>query len=89
MPPITPLSTSGATPTLSEVPVANTTLETYAQGFNSLSCHAYASVAKESEEELGKSYVTDYSFVFSLAKRLPSLSCYWMENYDNFSWVAA
>ncbi|WP_216607894.1 hypothetical protein [Vibrio sp. RE88] len=88
-PPITPLSTSGATPTLSEVPVANTMLETYAQGFNCLSCHAYASVAQDAEEELGKSYATDYSFVFSLANPLPSLSCYWMENYDNFSWVPA
>lgn len=88
-PPVTPLSISGATPTLSEVPVANTMLETYAQGFNCLSCHAFASVAQEAEDELGKSYATDYSFVFSLAQPIATMSCYWMENYDDFSWVAA
>ncbi|RJG42124.1 hypothetical protein [Motilimonas pumila] len=88
-PPVTPLSISGITPTLSETPVANTMLETYAQGFNCLSCHASASVAQKAEEELGKSYASDYSFVFSLANSLPSLSCYWMENYGNFSWVSA
>jgi hypothetical protein len=68
-PPVTPLSTSGETPSLNTVPVANTMLETYAQGFNCLSCHAYASIAKPAKEKLnGKSYASDYSFLFSLAK---------------------
>lgn len=88
-PPITPLSISGATPTISEVPVANTMIETYAQGFNCLSCHAFASVAPEAEDELRKPYATDYSFVFSLANPISTLSCYWMENYGNFDWVKA
>lgn len=86
-PPLTPLSISGETPTISEVPVANTTLETYAQGFNCLSCHAYASVASEAKPLLnGKSYATDYSFVFGLAQ---SSSCYWMQNSNGYPWVQA
>jgi hypothetical protein len=67
-PPLTPLSTSGETPSLNTVPVANTMLETYAQGFNCLSCHAYASVARDAKAQLGgKAYATDYSFIFGLA----------------------
>ncbi len=87
-PPLTPLSISGATPTISEVPVANTTLETYAQGFNCLSCHAFASVAKDAKELLNdKPYATDYSFVFGLAES--SRSCYWMKNSSGNPWVPA
>ncbi|WP_440055252.1 hypothetical protein ACSLBF_03685 [Pseudoalteromonas sp. T1lg65] len=86
-PPVAPLSISGATPTISEVPVANTMLETYAQGFNCLSCHAFASVAKEAKQQLGgKSYATDYSFVFGLAQ---SASCFWMQNSNGYPWVPA
>ena len=67
-PPLTPLSISGETPSLNTVPVANTMLETYAQGFNCLSCHAYASVARDARAQLGgKAYATDYSFIFSFA----------------------
>lgn len=67
-PPVTPLSISGETPSLTTVPVANTMLETYAQGFNCLSCHKYASVASAAESQLGgKAYATDYSFIFSFA----------------------
>lgn len=69
-PPLTPLSTSGETPSLNTVPVANTMLETYAQGFNCLSCHAYASVARDAQLQLGgKAYATDYSFIFSFANK--------------------
>lgn len=71
-PPVTPLSTSGETPSLNTVPVANTMLETYAQGFNCLSCHAYASVAKPARQQLGKSYATDYSFIFGFANTPPA-----------------
>ncbi|ABE55365.1 hypothetical protein Sden_2083 [Shewanella denitrificans OS217] len=86
-PPLTPLSISGETPTISEVPVANTTLETYAQGFNCLSCHAHASVASEAKPQLNdKSYATDYSFIFGLAQ---SSSCYWMQNSKGYPWVQA
>ncbi len=86
-PPLTPLSISGATPTISEVPVANTTLETYAQGFNCLSCHAFAGVPEGASKLLGgKSYATDYSFVFGFAQ---SASCYWMQNSAGFAWVDA
>jgi hypothetical protein len=67
-PPVTPLSTSGETPSLNTVPVANTMLETYAQGFNCLSCHAYASVPSTVSQQLdGTTYATDYSFIFGLA----------------------
>jgi hypothetical protein len=67
-PPVTPLSTSGETPSLNTVPVANTMLETYAQGFNCLSCHAYASVPAAVAEQLdGTTYATDYSFIFGFA----------------------
>jgi hypothetical protein len=66
-PPITPLSTSGETPSISSIPVANTMLETYAQGFNCLSCHANASISSSAGAK--KSYATDYSFIFGTAKR--------------------
>jgi hypothetical protein len=69
-PPVTPLSISGETPSLNTVPVANTMLETYAQGFNCLSCHAYASVARAAKLQLdGKPYATDYSFIFGFANK--------------------
>lgn len=68
-PPLTPLSVSGETPSLNAVPVANTMLETYAQGFNCLSCHAFASVSKQAKVQLGnKAYASDYSFIFSFAQ---------------------
>ena len=66
-PPLAPLSTSGETPPLTTVPVANTTLETYAQGFNCLSCHRYASISPAAGSEV-KNYATDYSFIFSFAQ---------------------
>ena len=69
-PPLAPLSISGETPSLNTVPVANTMLETYAQGFNCLSCHAYASVARDAKSQLGgKPYATDYSFIFGFANK--------------------
>jgi hypothetical protein len=69
-PPLTPLSISGETPSLNTVPVANTMLETYAQGFNCLSCHAYASIARDAKSQLeGKAYATDYSFIFGFANK--------------------
>lgn len=66
-PPTAPLSISGETPPLSTVPVANTTLETYAQGFNCLSCHANAAVS--SSAGAPKKYATDYSFIFGFAEK--------------------
>lgn len=67
-PPLTPLSISGETPSRSALPVANTMLESYAQGFNCLSCHAYASVAPAAKKQLNnQSYATDYSFLFGMA----------------------
>ena len=34
----------------------------------------------------GKSYATDYSFVFGFAQ---SASCYWMQNSAGFAWIDA
>lgn len=74
-PPLQPLSISGETPSLSTVPVANTMLETYAQGFNCLSCHAHASVARGAKAQLGgKAYAADYSFIFGFANLPPPTS---------------
>lgn len=69
-PPVIPLSISGATPSQSTVPVANTMLETYAQGMNCLACHKDASIS--SRAGASKKYATDYSFVFSFANKPPS-----------------
>jgi hypothetical protein len=66
-PPVAPLSISGETPALTTVPVANTMLETYAQGFNCLSCHSFASIS--SKAKASKNYATDYSFIFGLAQK--------------------
>lgn len=68
-PPLAPLSKSGETPSLSEVPVANTTLETFAQGFNCLSCHPSATIAPAAKKQLdNKPYASDYSFLFGMAE---------------------
>lgn len=66
-PPIAPLSTSGETPSLTSTPVANTMLESYAQGFNCLSCHKNASIS--SRAGTSKKFATDYSFIFSFAHK--------------------
>ena len=66
-PPVAPLSISGETPALTTVPVANTTLETYAQGFNCLSCHSNASIS--SIAKTTKNYATDYSFIIGMAQK--------------------
>lgn len=67
-PPVTPLSISGETPALTAVPVANTMLETYAQGFNCLSCHKNASISSRAGKNI-KKYATDYSFTFGFANK--------------------
>jgi len=66
-PPVAPLSISGETPALTSLPVANTMLETYAQGFNCLSCHRGASIS--SKAKTSKNYATDYSFIFGMAQK--------------------
>ncbi|EPX62237.1 Cytochrome c family protein [Cystobacter fuscus DSM 2262] len=66
----TPLPFTGATPPLN-VPIANTTMETYIQtgspeeASNCINCHKNASIAGDSE------WASDYSFLFGLASASP------------------
>ena len=66
-PPVVPLSLSGQTPPQSSRPVANTTMETYAQAFNCLHCHRNGTIADSSQDPSPK-YASDYSFLFSMAQ---------------------
>lgn len=60
--PKVPLSMSGATPDSDAHPVANTTMETYVQGYTCLHCHVYATVAGS------KVYASDFSFIMGDAQ---------------------
>lgn len=60
--PVVPLSVSGVTPDADTLPVANTTMETYVQGYTCLHCHVYASVSGS------KTYASDFSFIMGDAQ---------------------
>lgn len=66
-PPPTPLSISGVTPSMSMRPVANTTMETYAQAFNCLHCHRNAKIAPSPGDSI-LTFASDYSFAIGMAK---------------------
>lgn len=61
-PPVIPLTISGMTPDPTAQPVANTTMETYAQDKTCVKCHRYATIANSS------TYASDFSFLLGRAQ---------------------